>query len=62
MRIRHLHRGWRPSSKKVASYSDALRTYHKVGPLPDTLPPGCIWVEPYTLGAWFDENESAIRG
>lgn len=40
----------RPSAEKIATYSEARVRYHATDRLPEVLPPGCSWVEPYELG------------
>jgi hypothetical protein len=49
MRLRHYVVN-RPSFQKVATYSEARARYHATDRLPETLPTGCSWVEPYDLG------------
>jgi hypothetical protein len=40
-----------PSSHKIATYAEARIRYHATDRLPDVLPPGNSWVEPYELGS-----------
>jgi hypothetical protein len=40
----------RPSAHKIATYAEARVRYHATDRLPEVLPPGCSWVEPYGLG------------
>ncbi len=39
-----------PSAHKRATYAEARMRYGEQGRLPEELPPGCTWVEPYSWG------------
>lgn len=41
-----------PSTHKIETYAEARVRYHATDRLPEVLPPGCSWVEPYELGGW----------
>jgi len=55
-----------PSAHKVATYAEARARFHATDRLPDVLPPGCSWVEPYELsgrrGVSADEVAAVLSG
>jgi len=50
--------GRSPSASKRATYAEARRRFGMYGVLPEELPEGCTWVEPYSWSA--DEEEPTV--
>jgi hypothetical protein len=57
MHVRHCDEfsGRSPSASKRATYAEARKRFGMYGVLPEELPKGCTWVEPYSWGGEEEE-------